>query len=120
LEGRSYSKESQPASTALAEFVSACEANPQDYDNLVNLAIKVCIAIGKNDDFMGVAERAIKAASVGAVRGSLCEANTQYYDHLVNLAIKVCVALGTDGDFTCSKPRRWARWACFRLRRVPS
>jgi hypothetical protein len=89
------------ASTALAEFVSACEANTQDHDNLVNLAIKVCIAIGKDDDFMGVAERAIKAASVGTVRGRLCGAIAQHYDYLVNRAINVCVAVGiTDGDFT--------------------
>jgi hypothetical protein len=99
--GEELFKGKPAASTALAEFVSACKANPQNHDNLVNLAIKVCIAIGKNDDFMGVAERAIKAVSVGTVRGNLCEADTQYYDHLVNLAIKVCVALGmTDGDFT--------------------
>jgi hypothetical protein len=99
--GKEVLKGKPAASTALAEFVSACEANPQNHESLMNLAIKVCIAIGEKDDFMGIAERAIKAASVGIVRGSLCGAITQQYDNLVNGAIKVCVALDiTDGDFT--------------------
>jgi hypothetical protein len=74
--GEKLFKAKPAASAALAEFVSACEADTQDHDNLVNLAIKVCFAIGKDDDVMGVAERAIKAASVGIVRGSLFDGDS--------------------------------------------
>jgi hypothetical protein len=73
--GKEVFKGNPAASAALAAFVTASEANPQDHESLVDLAIQVCVAIGKIGGVMGIVDLAIKAASKGR-RGSLFDGDS--------------------------------------------